>query len=149
MNLWTDVRRAVIAGEMSRRDACKKYNLNFRTIHKILSHEEPPGYRRGRPRVKPKLGPMISIIHEIIEADKKIHKKQRHTGRRIFERLRDEHGYTGGLTVVQDELQLVGGEPGVQRSERHTGNVGDEVGLPVAMRIDREDGDVIAGCESQ
>ena len=105
MNLWTDVRRAVIAGEMSKRDACKKYNLNFRTIQKILSHEEPVGYRRGRPRVKPKLGPMISIIHEIIEADKKMHKKQRHTGRRIFKRLRDEHGYTGGLTVVQDEIR--------------------------------------------
>ena len=105
MKLWTDVRRAVLADEMSRRDACKKYNLNFRTIQKILSHEEPPGYRRESPRKKPKLGPLTPIIHEIIEADKKVHKKQRHTGRRIFERLRDEHGYTGGITVVQDEIR--------------------------------------------
>ncbi len=59
MKLWADVRRAVLAGEMSRRDACKKYNLNYRTIQKILSHEEPPGYRRESPREKPKLGPLV------------------------------------------------------------------------------------------
>lgn len=105
MKLWADVRRAVLAGEMSRRDACKKYNLNYRTIQKILSHEEPPGYRRESPREKPKLGPLVPIIHEIIKADKRMHKKQRHTGRRIFERLRDEHGYMGGITVVRDEIR--------------------------------------------
>ena len=32
MNLWTEVRRAVLTGEMSRREAAKKLNLNFRTI---------------------------------------------------------------------------------------------------------------------
>ncbi len=105
MKLWTDVRRAVLTNEMSMREACETYKLNFRTIQKILSHEEPPGYRRESPREKPKLGPLIPIIHEIIEADKKMHKKQRHTGRRIFERLRDEHGYTGGITVVRDEIR--------------------------------------------
>ncbi len=105
MKLWTDVRRAVLTDEMSMREACETYKLNFRTIQKILSHEEPPGYRRESPREKPKLGPLIPAIHEIIESDKKVHKKQRHTGRRIFERLRDEHGYTGGITVVRDEIR--------------------------------------------
>ena len=37
----------------------------------------------------------------MLEADKKAPRKQRHTARRIFERLRDEHGYEGGLTVVK------------------------------------------------
>jgi len=105
MNLWTQVRRAVLTGEMSRRDAVKHFNLNFRTIQKILAHEEPPGYRRSEPREKPVLGPFIPIIHAILEADKKAPKKQRHTGRRIYERLRDEHGYAGGISVVQDEIR--------------------------------------------
>lgn len=99
MNLWTEVRRAVLVGGMSRREAAEKFQLNFRTIQKILAHEEPSGYRRVEPREKPKIGPFIPIIHEILEADKKTHRKQRHTGRKIFERLRDEHGYTGGITV--------------------------------------------------
>jgi hypothetical protein len=34
--------------------------------------------------------------------DRKVHSKQRHTAARIFERLRDEHGFTGGITIVRD-----------------------------------------------
>ena len=37
-------------------------------------------------------------------ADRSVHAEQRHTGLRIFERLRDEHGYTGGITIVRDYL---------------------------------------------
>ena len=105
MKLWTDVRRAVLTGEMSMREACEHFGLNFRTIKKILSHEEPPGYRREVPREKPVLGPFIPIIHQILEADKKSPPKQRHSGKKIFERLRDEHGYTGRISVVRDEIR--------------------------------------------
>ena len=37
--------------------------------------------------------------------DKSQLKKQRHTARRIFERLRDEHGFTGGITIVTDYVR--------------------------------------------
>ena len=105
MDLWTNVRRAVLVDGMSRREAAEKFDLNFRTIQKILAHEEPPGYRREEPREKPTIGPFIPIIHEILEADKKSHHKQRHTGRKIFERLCKEHEYKGGITVVRDEIR--------------------------------------------
>ena len=105
MDTWTNIRRDVLVDGMSKREACKKYNLNFRTIQKILSHAEPPGYCQTARRDKPTIGPFIPIIHEILEADKRVHKKQRHTGKRIFDRLRDEHGYTGGITVVRDEIR--------------------------------------------
>jgi hypothetical protein len=29
-------------------------------------------------------------------------KKQQHTAKQIFERLRDEYGFTGGITIVKD-----------------------------------------------
>ncbi len=105
MDIWTNIRRDVLTGGMSRREACKKYNLNFRTIQKILSHAEPPGYCQTTTRDKPTIGPFVPIIHEILEADKQVHKKQRHTGKRIFDRLCSEHGYTGGITVVRDEIR--------------------------------------------
>ncbi|MBQ0818623.1 MAG: IS21 family transposase [Methyloceanibacter sp.] len=105
MDTWTDIRRDVLVDGMSMREACKKYNLNFRTIQKILGHSEPPGYCQRATRDKPTIGPFSPIIHEILEADKQVHKKQRHTGKRIFDRLRDEHGYTGGITVVRDEIR--------------------------------------------
>ena len=56
------------------------------------------------PRPKPKLGEFLGVIDEILEADKTAPAKQRHTGRRIFERLRDEYGYTGGITQVREAV---------------------------------------------
>ena len=105
MGKWTKIRRDVLVGAMSRRKAVGKYKLNFRTIQKVLQREEPPRHRKKSEGNKPKIGAFIPIIHEILEADKKVHRKQRHTGKRIFERLRDEHGYTGGITVVRDEIR--------------------------------------------
>ena len=66
MDIWTNIRRDVLTGGMSRREACKKYNLNFRTIQKILSHAEPPGYCQAATRDKPTIGPFVPIIHEIL-----------------------------------------------------------------------------------
>ncbi len=40
MDKWTRVRRDVLANDMSRREASKKYNLNFRTVQKIVDHQE-------------------------------------------------------------------------------------------------------------
>ena len=68
----------------------------------MLAFSVPPGYRRSRPPARPKLDPFIGIIDRILEDDKGRPKKQRHTAKRIFERLRDEHGYAGGLTIVKD-----------------------------------------------
>ena len=105
MEMWTRIRRDILVDGMSRREACRKYDLNFRTIQKILDQQEPPDHRQKHTRDKPKIGPFIPRIHEILESDKKVHHKQRHTGKRIFERLRDEEGYTGKITVVRDEIR--------------------------------------------
>jgi transposase len=66
----------------------------------------PPGYTRTKPVGKPKLGPLLPVIDAILEADRTGPVKQRHTAKRIFERLRDEHGFAGGYTVVKDYVRL-------------------------------------------
>jgi transposase len=72
----------------------------------MLRYAVPPGYRRQRPVRRPKLGAWIGTIDQILEQDKAEGKKQRHTAKRIFERLRDEHSYTGGYTIVKDYVRL-------------------------------------------
>ena len=57
--------------------------------------------RTKRP-AKPKLDPFIPVIDRILFDDKSRPRKQHHTAKRIFERLRDEYGFTGGLTIVKD-----------------------------------------------
>jgi transposase len=55
---------------------------------------------------RPKLDAWVGTIDQILEDDKAEGKKQRHTAKRIFERLRDEHSYTGGYTIVKDYVRL-------------------------------------------
>jgi len=105
MEFWTEVRRRVLTGDLSKRAACREYELSWHTLTKILAHQEPPGYRRKQPRKKPKLESFLPIIHEIIEQDRQAPKKQRHTAWRIFERLRDEHRFKGGYTIVKDAVR--------------------------------------------
>jgi transposase len=104
MENWAEIRRRVLVDGLSKRAACREYDLHWDTLTKILSHAEPPGYRRTAPRPRPKLDPFLGVIHQILEADKKAPRKQRHTTNRIFQRLRDEHAYTGGLTVVKQAV---------------------------------------------
>src|SRR5262245_26293773 len=101
MQVWSEVRRRVLAGELSRRQAAAAYHLNFRTVQKILAQPEPQPLRQPVPRVKPAIGPFLSIIHEILDDDHLAPPKQRHTARRIYERLRDEHDYQGCASIVR------------------------------------------------
>ena len=101
MELWNEIRRRVLVEGASKRSICLEYGLGWRTVDKILCHPEPPGYRSKVPRERPKLGPFTGVIEEIFQADKTAPPKQRHTARRIFERLRDEHGYLGSEITVR------------------------------------------------
>jgi transposase len=65
----------------------------------------PPGYRRQAPVRRPKLDPFIAIIAQWLEADRVVPRKQRHTAKRVFDRLRDEHGFAGGYTIIKDYMR--------------------------------------------
>ena len=72
----------------------------------MCRYSAPPGYVRSKAPERPKLGPLVPVIDAILEADKTAPPKQRHTAKRIFERLRIEHGFAGGYTVVKDYVRL-------------------------------------------
>ncbi len=102
VELYGRVRYAVQVLGLSRREAARQFGIDPRTVAKMMAFSVPPGYRRSTPPARPKLDPFIGIIDRILEEDKSRPAKQRHTSKRIFERLRDEHGYAGGLTIVKD-----------------------------------------------
>src|ERR1700750_3014172 len=102
VELYGRVRYAVQIEGLSRREAARQFGIDPRTVAKMLAFSVPPGYRRSRPPARPKLDPFTGIIDGILAADEGRPRKQRHTSKRIFERLRDEHGYSGGITIVKD-----------------------------------------------
>ena len=105
MELYRKVRLACNQDGMSAREAALHFGINRRTVAKMLSHSIPPGYQQSVVRPRPKLDPFTAIIDQILQDDVDRPKKQRHTAKRIFERLRDEHGFTGGYTIVADYVR--------------------------------------------
>ncbi len=108
MENWTEIRRRVLVDGQSKRSVCREFDIHWDTLQKILGHPQPPGYRRSVPRPRPKLEPFLPVIHQILKDDTKAPRKQRHTAKRIFERLRDEYGYEGKLTIVKEAVAAYG-----------------------------------------
>jgi len=105
MEQWCKIRRLVLVDGVSKRAIMRRYRIHHTTLKKILLNAEPPGYRQSQPRQQPKLEPFLPIIRAIIEADRQAPPKQRHTARRILERLRKEHCFLGGYTIVKQAVR--------------------------------------------
>ena len=105
VEMYLRVRRACFVEGMSAREAARVYGLHRDTVRKMLKYSVPPGYQRDRPSSRPKLDPYKGVIDQILEEDQGVPKKQRHTAKRIYERLRDEHGFPGKYTIVKDYVR--------------------------------------------
>jgi transposase len=106
VELYARVRRGVLVDGMSEREAARQFGLARETVRKMLRYSVPPGYQRQNPARRPKLDQWVAIIDQILKDDKQQPRKQRHTAKRIFDRLKDEHGFPGGYTIVKDYVRL-------------------------------------------
>ena len=106
MKWWTKIRLEALRGETSKREIMRREGIHWETLKKILEYSEPPAYRRESPRPKPKIGPYLELIAQIIEEDKQFPKKQRHTAVRIYHRLQ-EMGYEGKYTQVKEAVREI------------------------------------------
>jgi len=102
VDLYLQVRRSVFNEGRSQRETALHFGIARKTVEKMCTFAAPPGYRRKSAPTKPKLDGFSGIIDQILAADKLMLRKQRHTAKRIFERLRDEYGFTGKYTIVKD-----------------------------------------------
>jgi transposase len=105
VEMYAHVRRYVALDGHSRREAAHHFGISRKMVTKMMENAKPPGYQRSAPVVRPKLDPYLAWITEILKTDQEKNPKQRHTAYRIFQRLRAEHGYTGGYTVIKDVVR--------------------------------------------
>jgi transposase len=104
MKQWTDIRTRVLNEGVSKRRILQETGMHWKTLEKILAHGQPPGYRQKASRSRPKVGPFLNRIEDILRADNSLPKKQRHTAQRIFERIRQE-GYEGQYGAVKEAVR--------------------------------------------
>ncbi len=69
MEVYARIRRAVQVDGMSIRQAAREFGLSRKTIRKMMQFSLPPGYERKKPVVRPKLGPWLGIIDQILVDD--------------------------------------------------------------------------------
>jgi transposase len=105
VEIYGRIRRAVLVEGRSQRSVAREFGLARVTVRKMLGYSIPPGYQRKEPAKRPKLGPWVGVIDAILEEDKTKPAKQRHTAKRIFDRLRAEHAFPGGYTIVKDYVR--------------------------------------------
>ena len=106
------IRREHIVKRKSINQLAREYHHSKRTIKKILNHITPPGYRRKKPIPMPVLGPFKDWIDNILESDRKLPKKQRHTAHRIYTRLVSEKDFQGCESGVRQYVR--------KRKQAHT-----------------------------
>jgi transposase len=106
MENWSEIRRRVLVEGVSRRQILRETGMHWRTLRKMLKHSEPPGYRQSQPRAKKKLAVYVGRIEQILKEDQAMPRKQRHTAKRIWERLQAE-GFTGGYTIIKDTVRAL------------------------------------------
>lgn len=98
---WSFLRRLHEQEGKSIRWIAREFDMSRKTVAKYVKQTSAPRYAMKRQRQMPVIGPVRNIIVEIIEADKNAPRKQRHSGKRIYERLVAEHGFTGGESTVR------------------------------------------------
>jgi transposase len=86
---------------LSIREIARRLGHSRDTVKKALVSATPLPYTRTSPTGCPKLGEFIGLIEQILNEDQTAPRKQRHTSMRIFQRLRDEHGYKGKYDQVR------------------------------------------------
>lgn len=90
----------------SLRSISKRTGLHRNTVKKALSNSEIPKYTRTAPIQHPVLGPYLDVINAWLEEDKHQPPKQRHTAKRIYDRLCEPpYNFTGGESTVRDYVR--------------------------------------------
>lgn len=128
VELFEQIRRAREIEGASIRNLAVRYNVHRRTVHQALESALPPERKVPVGRPAPKLGPYHQTIDAILEADRTAPPKQRHTARRIWQRLCDEHGAVVAEVTVRQH---------VARRRREIGVVGRGM-VPQAHQVGEE-----------
>ena len=101
MEQWARVRAKVLVDGVSKRSVMSEEGLHWETLQKMLSHSQPPGYRRVKKRGR-KIDAHVEWVRRVLQSDREVPRKQRHSAKRIFDRLKTEQGYEGGCTAVKE-----------------------------------------------
>lgn len=111
MELFEAIRRDHRLKGVSIRELAREHHVHRRTVRQALESAVPPP-RKEPVRSSPVMGPYEATIREWLEADKDVHRKQRHTSHRVWTRLVSEYGADVGESTVREVVRRIREEIG-------------------------------------
>jgi TnpA family transposase/transposase len=91
VELFEKIRRDRRLDELSIRELADRHGVHRRTVRQALTAAVPPPRRVYPVRPRPAIDPWVTVIDAWLLADKDAPRKQRHTARRVWQRLVAEH----------------------------------------------------------
>jgi transposase len=95
------IRKKHLVEGWSIRRISRQLDLARQTVRKALASAEPPRYHLAKPRPAPIMGPYGAVIRTWLVQDAHAPPKQRHTGKRVYDRLVAEYGFSGAESSVR------------------------------------------------
>ena len=105
VELFEKIRRDREFADLSLHALAGKYGVHRRTVRQAFESSVPPERKRPEGRPAPALGPFREWIDEILIADRDAPRKQRHTAKRIADRLAEEHGVVVAGSTMRDHVR--------------------------------------------
>lgn len=108
---WQSIRWLHLREGKSNRWISREFGISRNTVAKYLQQPDAPKYTSTKPRSCPVADKWRDRVKEILESDKSAPRKQRHTARRIYDRLVEEEGYTGSSRTIRSLVATVKRKP--------------------------------------
>lgn len=109
---WASIRLLHVRQGKSKSWIARELGISRNTVRKYLKECEAPKYRATQPRGKPVSDKWKEHVRLILEDDRNAPRKQKHTAKRIFERLVEEHQYAGSYRTVRKIVADIKNKPG-------------------------------------
>ncbi len=114
MEQYERIRRDARDAGLSIRELATKYQVHRRTVRQALADAVPPA-RKTPTRASPATGPYEQVVRAWLTADLGAPRKQRHTARRVWQRLVDEHGAGVSESAIRPLVARIKVEVGLDR----------------------------------
>ena len=117
VELFEQIRKGRRVEGASIRELAGRHRVHRRTVRQALDSAVPPPRKAYPRRARPAIDPYAELIDSWLEADREVPRKQRHTARRVWQRLVAEHRASVSEVTVSRYVARRRAEFGLDRVE--------------------------------